>query len=99
MTTTSISLRFAVDRNSDRKIEPEEKVSIDELKALDTDGDQFLKGHELAPVYYEYGKDLWLQAGRTHRVPAEKSTSFVNLHLIGLEPPKIEMDINVQIHS
>jgi hypothetical protein len=92
-------MRFAVDRNHDRKIDREELAGIADLKALDLSGDSFLRGQELEPLYYEYGKDTWLQAGRTHRVANENSTTFVNLHTVGLEPPKIEMDINVQLRA
>jgi hypothetical protein len=99
MTSSSIAIRFAIDHNRDRKIDRNEYASIEELKALDTSGDEFLKGDELDPVYYEYGKDKWLQAGRTHRLTEEKSLTSVNLHLIGLEPPKVEMDINVRLRS
>lgn len=99
MMTTNISLRLGIDRNQDRKIDRDELIGLEELNSLDTSGDKFLKGYELDPVYYEYGKDKWLQAGRSHRLPSERTVTIVNLHSIGLDPTKIEMDIKVQLHA
>jgi hypothetical protein len=95
MSNLTISMRFAIDRDHNFQISKDEVVAFPELAALDQIQDKVLKGRELEPVYYEYGKDVWLQAGRTNTVSKDGTTSYVNLQSIGLEPPKIDMSIRV----
>jgi hypothetical protein len=95
MSNLTISMRFAVDRDNNRQISKEEVVGFADLAPLDTVSDKVLKGRELEPVYYEYGKDVWLQAGRTNRLQSDAGTSYVTLNSIGLEPPKIDLNVNL----
>ncbi|MBN9419482.1 MAG: hypothetical protein J0I12_28765 [Candidatus Eremiobacteraeota bacterium] len=91
----NISLKFAVDRNRDQKIQPEEMVGVSQLRERDGDGDRSLKGAELKDVYFQYGEDTWLEAGRRHRMSWEKGTQVVELRSIGLEPPKVDLHIDM----
>lgn len=91
----NISLKFAVDRNRDRKIQPEETISFDQLKERDSNGDGVLKGQELRDLYFQYGQDTWLEAGQTHRLKVEQATQVVQLRSIGLEPPRIDLHVDV----
>lgn len=88
-------MRLAIDRDYNRQISPEEIVAFQDLEALDQIQDKVLKGSELDPVYFEYSKDVWLQAGRTHRLRDDKFTTQVTLQSIELDPPRVDMKINI----
>lgn len=91
----NISLKFALDRNHDQKIQPEEVVGVSQLQERDGNGDLSLKGSELKDVYFQYGEDIWLEAGRAHRLAYDKGTQVVEMRSIGLEPPKVDLRIDM----
>ena len=95
MSNLTISMRFAIDRDHNRRISKEEVVGFQDLDALDTTPDKVLRGSELEPVYFEYGKDRWLQAGLANSVPCGEANSVVNLRSITLDPPKIDLNVDI----
>ena len=97
MSNLTISMRFAIDRDQNRQISKEEIVPFQDLSALDDGQDKVLDGAELDPVYFEYSKDTWLQAGRTHEVDRQNFTLYVTLQSIGLEPPAVDLKIDISL--
>lgn len=97
MSNLTISMRFAIDRDQNRQISKEEIVPFQELSALDEIQDRALDGAELDPVYFEYSKDTWLQAGRTHELNSQNYTSYITLQSVGLEPPSVDLKVNLSL--
>ncbi|MBS2037355.1 hypothetical protein JST97_20370 [bacterium] len=91
----NISMNFAIDRNRDRKIQPEEIVPLASLKERDSDQDGQLQGRELRDVYFQYGQDCWLEGGRRHRLQSGETTQFVELRSLSLDPPKLDLHIDM----
>ncbi|MBI2264173.1 MAG: hypothetical protein HYU64_03215 [Armatimonadetes bacterium] len=90
----TIQTRFAVDRNQNRKIEPDEIVKFAELSALDENKDQILEGTELTGIHYEYGKDVWAPADAPH-VEAEQGVACtIKVQRIRLEDGGLDLNIN-----
>lgn len=91
-------MKFALDRNKNREIEKDEVVEkFSDLASEDTDGNGALNGRELNDVYFEYGKDRFLSGGRTHRVRSENYTQYVTLNEVRLDPPAIDMHVDMRI--
>ena len=91
-----ISLRFAIDHNRDRRISKEEHVSFEALAERDKDGDGALRGRELQDVYFEFGRDEWLEGGTRHRRSSEGYTQTIQLRGIKLDPPSIDMHVDIR---
>jgi hypothetical protein len=93
----NISVRFARDLNNNRQIEKEEIISkLSELDDLDKNEDNQLTGSELNTVHFEYGKDVWLSGNRQHYVESDDYVQMLKLNKVGLEPPKIDLQVTIR---
>ncbi len=92
----TISMKFAVDKNNNNKVDDGEIIkSLSELSDKDTDGDKKLKGKELKGVFFEYGKDDWMEGGKVNYKPMESGHARVQLKEVNIETGAIDMNINV----
>lgn len=92
-----ISTKFAVDRNRDRKIAPEEIVAFKELQDYDADGNGCLEGKEFQDVYFQYGEDVWLEGGKRHRMTSENAIQTVELKSLTFDPARMDIKVNIQL--
>lgn len=91
----NVSVRFAVDRDGSHTVQPEEIVSrVEDLAALDRDGNGRIEGDELRSLYFEYGEDRWLQAGRTYREASQGWITEVRLEGVQLDPPRVDLNVS-----
>lgn len=96
-----INVRFAIDRNHNLQIEPDEIVhNKDEMLPLDSNQDLALEGEELKEIFFEYGQDQWLPAGRYNVLRGDGWDTIINLRKIMLtDPMQVDMDIKIRPHS
>lgn len=92
-----ISTKFAVDRNRDRKIAPEEIVAFKDLKSHDSDDNGKLEGKEFQDVYFQYGEDVWLEGGKRHRLTSENAIQTIELKSLTFDPARMDLSVNIQL--
>ena len=92
-----IQMRFALDHNNNKRIEKEEVVKFQDLKALDANQNNSLDGRELNDVYFEYGDDEWLSGGRTHYRESDGYSQRIRLEQVNFDPAGIKMKIDMSM--
>ena len=94
----NVTVRFGIDRNHDRRIEPEEQITrFEQLGDLDQDEDGVLNGGEMEDLYFEFGEDVWLSGGERHHLENGQYRQTVELREVRLDPPAIDMHVQLSM--
>jgi hypothetical protein len=101
--SSALCLRFAIDENNNKKIEPEEIKNLSQLSAKDKDGNGKLNDKELKGIFFEYCKDNWMDGSKVNNqtlmdvgnVPIADSS--VELKEIDLKTNQADMDISISL--
>lgn len=93
----TIETRFAIDRNHNKTVEPEEIVDLKQLAEKDADRNGVLQDGEFEDVYFEYAHDKWIPADREYREPSDGYVTVVKMNKLDLKTGAV--DISVSIHA
>lgn len=92
----SLSMAFAIDRNTNGKVDPGEAVSgLSDLGENDINKDSRIDGKELKGIFYEYGKDEWVPADKDYKKDIGGMTAITSLNSIDLKNGKVDIKTKI----
>ncbi len=95
----ALYMRFAIDKNNNKKVDEGEVVRFyEDLSPKDTDDNKKIQEKELEGIFFEYSKDTWLEAGKTNYMPMEGDYhAKVELKEINLATGGLNLDISLEL--
>ncbi|MBI3925179.1 MAG: hypothetical protein HY319_06535 [Armatimonadetes bacterium] len=94
----TIQTRFALDRNHNQRVEPEEVLQgFQALGEVDGDQNGRLVKTELRDVFFEYGQDDWLPAGRPTFRDSDEYRMRIEVQEIRIDPPGMDLDVQMRL--